>query len=310
MHRASSAGSPLAPRASLTKDAPTPSVATSAVHRRPPSLAGKDLSVNRAGEQTSTSLRRTSTIGSLTPRRTVQAPAPINTAQRRLSGIPAPPSAPNTTGRDAHATPGATRSARPSVVRPPAPPPAASATPSQARHRRTSSVPVNSTPLLRSASAARLNAAFANARTPIAAGRTPLVGLNSTVNAAPTQPEVDVKLAPSPAKTLNRKDGTRSLNSSLSSTSNSSLSALSERVSSSRLHSRSLYALPGSASSSSVAAAPTVLAGSRLPRQTSSLASGIRAPTATAGSKPVAGPAPTLESVRAALASLEARRRK
>jgi hypothetical protein len=292
----------------------TPSGPASSAHRRTPSLASKDFSANRAEEQTPSALQRTLSTGSATPRRASQAPAPLSTAHRRLSGIPAPPPLqPSTAGRDAHATSAATRPARPSVVRPPAPPLAVSATPSRAQHRRTSSVPVIATPLPRSASATRLNAAFANARTPVAAGRTPLVGLNPSVNAAPSEPASDPKPSASPAKTISRKDGTRSLSSSLLrpdgaplSSSNSSLSALSQRVSSSRLHSRSLYALPGNA----LSAAPSVgTAASKVPRQ-SSLASGLRAPTASVGSKSAAGPPPTLESVRAALASLEARRRK
>lgn len=299
-------------------DAPSMSASASSTHQGTPSLTVKSNSEKHASKQTPCSQRRTSSIGSAASRDLPRAaqPSPAkNTGQRRLSGIPGPSAGapPSDITRAAHATPLADRSARPVIARPPVGASTVNATPTRAQHRRTSSVPVAATPAARSASAARLTAAFATARTPVAPGRTPLAGLDPTVNAP--EPAGILKIAPSPTKTVSQRGGTRSLSHSTSrpdesnplSTSNSSLLALSERVSSSRLHSRSLHTLPGSASAAAPAGGATA---SRLPRQASQAASGIRAPTASAGSKPTGGSAPTLESVRAALASLEARRRK
>lgn len=208
-----------------------------------------------------------------------------------------------------------TRQPRTSIAPLPAAP---SATPARSLHRRTSSASAitGSTPLPR-----------AFARGPAVGGRTPLVGSNPSVNALlPAGPVDDptatrLKDMSVRIQTLNKKDGTRSLNSSLSRPavdggalalsggSNASLSTLSERVSSSRLQSRSVYALPCASTGSAATSA------SRLPRDPS-LASGIRAPSSSsAATKAASGAAgakaaPTLESVRAALASLEARRRK
>lgn len=214
----------------------------------------------------------------------------------------------------------ASRTPRTSIAAPPSTTNPVSSTVDRS-HRRTSSVPHLTPSISRSSNAIQL--ASHTPRTTSTFARAPLgeinarSGLPRSTSTAEDKTSSQSKVGRSTIGTLHKKDGTRSLNSSTSDASITqqdnarrpleSISQLSERVAASRLN----YTLP---SSTAVPSSNTMTTtASKIARPAST--SGLRAPV---GSRSLAGlnagastgPAPTLESVRAALASLEARRRK